>query len=417
MGGKAAILLVLGFSMIFLVFTQNNSRVSTTATQNFADYYTETKVNNMAQAAANMAAHKIFEDYTWSDGFPETAFDGGTMQVSVVTAGSLKIITSTAEYNNKIKTVEVKLKREDYSKYGNFYGHVSAIPATGDTFRGPFHVNSDLKTFGDPVFMGKVTMKGNLIKIGPTKNPDFQKGYDKGIDKPVDFDTTRMRSFAIQNGLILKDTSGNGRKIDVEMELISNGNVKYKYRIFDGSPTWSSEITAPLTSLTPNGVVYVEHGDVFIKGVLDGRLTVVASTQHNSNGGNIYQTDDLVYKDDPTVDSHADDMLGLVAENNIRLQYNNDTKHHDIITQASMFAKNGNIGPDNALVNNDGVLSRWKILGGLIAKDIRVTAKYSWSTGKPYKGYQFVHTYDERFKIKSPPHFPQLKYEVVSWFE
>jgi hypothetical protein len=417
MGGKAAILLVLGFSMIFLVFTQNNSRVSTTATQNFADYYTETKVNNMAQAAANMAAHKIFENNSWSTGFPETDFDGGTMQVSVATAGSLKIISSTATFNGKSKTIKVKLKREDYSKYGNFYGKVSAIPATGDTFRGPFHVNSDLKTYGDPVFMGKVTMKGNLIKLGPTKNPEFMEGYDKGVDKPVDFDTSGMRTFASTNGLVLKDTSGSGNKIEVKMKLKGSGDVEYSYRIFDGSPTWSSSKTVPLSTLTPNGVVYVEHGDVFIKGTLNGRLTVVASTQGKSDGGNIYQTDDLVYNDDPTVDQTVDDMLGLVAEKNIRLQYNNDTKHHDIITQASMFAKNGNIGPDNALVNNDGVLSRWKILGGLIAKDIRVTAKYSWSTGKPYKGYQFVHTYDERFKIKSPPHFPQLKYEVVSWFE
>ncbi len=420
MGGKAAILLVLGFSMIFLVFTQNNSRVSTTATQNFADYYTVTKVNNMAQAAANMAAHKIFEDNSWTAGFPETDFDGGTMKVSVATAGSLKIISSTATFNGKSKTVKVKLKREDYSKYGNFYGHVSAIPATGDTFRGPFHVNSDLKTWGDPVFMGKVSMKGNLYKWGPTKNPDFQKGYDKGVDKPVDFDTTGMRFFASSNGYIFKDTSGAGKKIEVKMELLNTGTegkIKYQYRIFDGSPTWTPAKTLPINTLTPNGVIYIEHGDALIKGILNGQLTVVACKQGHSDGGNIYQTDDLKYNEDPTIDSHADDMLGLVAENNIRLQYNNNTRHHDIITQASMFAKNGNIGPDNRLVNNDGVLSKWKILGGLIAKDIRVTARYSWRTGKPYKGYQFVHTYDKRFKIKSPPHFPQLKYEIVSWFE
>jgi len=417
MGGKAAILLVLGFSMIFLVFTQNNSRVSTTAIQNFTDYYTKTKVNNMAQAAANMAAQKVFKDNRWNTGFPQTDFDGGKIEVTVATAGSLKIITSTASFNEETKTVKVKLKREDYSKYGNFYEHVSAIPATGDTFRGPFHVNSDLKTWGDPVFMGKVTMKGNLVKWGPTKNPDFREGYERGKDKPLDFDTLGMRSFAKANGLVLKDTTGNGRKIQVKLKLLSNGNVKYRYRIFDGTPTWTSPKTTPLKTLTPNGLIYVEHGDVFIKGTLNGQLSVVASTQKHSDGGNIYQTDDLKYNTDPLVDPHAPDILGLIAEKNIRLQYNNNTKHHDIITQASMFAKNGNIGPDNRLVNNDGVLSRWKILGGLIAKDIRVTAKYSWSTGKPYKGYQFVHTYDPRLRIKSPPHFPQLKYEVVSWFE
>ncbi len=417
MGGKAAILLVLGFSTIFLVFTRNNSRVATTALQNFSDYYTETKVNNLAQSAANMAAHKVFENNSWSAGFPKTDFDGGKIETTVALAGSLKIITSTARFNGKEKTVKVKLKREDYSKYGNFYGHISAIPATGDTFRGPFHVNSNLITYGDPVFMGKVTMKGNLRKWGPTKNPDFQKGYEKGVDKPVDFDTTGMRTAASLNGAVIKDTTGAGHKVDVKIRLLGNGKITYKYRIFDGSPKWSKRKTVPLKTFAPNGLIFVEKGNVFIKGTLKGKLTVVASARGNSHAGNIFQTDDIKYKNDPRIDKTSDDMLGLVAENNIRLQYNNHTKHHDIITQASMFAKNGNIGPDNRLVNNDGVLSRWKILGGLIANDIRVTARYSWSTGKPYKGYQFVHTYDERFKIKSPPHFPQLKYEVVSWFE
>ncbi len=108
--------------------------------------------------------------------------------------------------------------------------------------------------------------------------------------------------------------------------------------------------------------------------------------------------------------------LVLVAEEDIRLQYNNDTKHKDIITQASMFAFNGDVGPDNKLVDNDGVLKEWQILGGIIAKDVRVTAHYN-SVG-PYEGYKFIHTYDDRFLHSVPPFFPHTKnYEVVSWYE
>ncbi len=417
MGGKASLLLVLGFSMIFLVFVQSNSRVTISAVDNTSNYYYETKVNNIAIAAANMAAHEVFNNNSWNSGFGTTNFDGGDYQVSVAIAGSLKVITTTANYEGYSKTITVKLKREDYSKYGNFYGKVSAIPATGDTFRGPFHVNGDLKTWGDPVFMGKTTMKGTLKKIGPTHNPDFHKGYTEGIEKPVEFDTSGMRSFASLNGMVFKDTTGAGNAIDVEMEFKNNGKIKYRYKIDDGLNKWSHMHSEFITDVSANGLFFVEKGKVFVKGTVNGRATIVASKMGKSGYGTIYQTDDIKYNTDPTVDPTSTDMLGLVAEDKIRLQYNNDTKGHDIITQASMFAQNGNIGPDNKLVKNDGVLSSWRILGGLIAHDIRVTAKYSWVTGLPYKGYKFVHTYDERFKIKAPPHFPQLKYEVVSWFQ
>ncbi len=46
-----------------------------------------------------------------------------------------------------------------------------------------------------------------------------------------------------------------------------------------------------------------------------------------------------------------------------------------------MFAYNGDVGPDDALVINDHKLKEWQILGGIIAKDVRVTAHYNccWS--------------------------------------
>ncbi|MCP5061422.1 MAG: hypothetical protein GY936_03040 [Ignavibacteriae bacterium] len=148
MGGKASLLLVLGFSMIFLVFIQSNSKVTMSAVDNTSKYYYETKVNNIAIAAANMAAHEVFNNNSWNSGFGTTSFDGGEYQVSVAMAGSLKVVTTTATYEGYSKTISVKLKREDYSKYGNFYGKSNwAIPATGDTFRGPFHVNDNLKTW------------------------------------------------------------------------------------------------------------------------------------------------------------------------------------------------------------------------------------------------------------------------------
>ncbi|MCK5591779.1 MAG: hypothetical protein KAI72_07470, partial [Candidatus Pacebacteria bacterium] len=94
---------------------------------------------------------------------------------------------------------------------------------------------------------------------------------------------------------------------------------------------------------------------------------------------------------------------------------NDSTRGQDIISQASMFSLNGDVGPETALID-DPSLNRWLILGGIIADDIRFTARYDYYG--PYKGYKFVHTYDERFMTYVPPNFPNTKnFEVVSWLE
>ncbi len=463
MGGKAAILLVLSFSLIFLVFGHRFNRLSTDSVDNLTDYYIQTKAHNIAVSAANLAANKLFLDKTWEEGFEEVSFDGGTYNVYVsnnfsasgkviichvppgnpaaqktmslpaaALSGHLhhgdylgpcgglayddKIATIVAEgtYQGVTKVVTVDLRPSFFSKFGNYYANISAMPATGDTFNGPFHTNGKLTTYGTPVFWGKTTAKKGLKKLGSPKDPKFYGGFESGVDIPLEFDTTGMRSAASTGGMIFKDTTNTNQKTDVKLELISDGNVKYSKKI--GAGPWSPTVEVPLTTIAPNGMLFVERGNVYIEGTLKGRLTVVASKMGKSGCGNIYQTDDVEYNSNPKTDPNSKDVLGLVAEDNIRLQYNPQTKKKDIITQASMFALNGNIGPDNQLVHNDGKLASWKILGGLIANTTRVTAHYSGSV--PYEGYRFVHSYDDRFMTYAPPLFPNTKsLEIVSWYE
>ncbi len=472
MGGKAAMLLVLGFSLIFLVFGNNFNSLTTRAIKNEASYYNETMAHNIAIAGANMVANAVFMDKAWDDGYFKLPYQGGILNV---------YITNPSGYNSKVtichkpgtraehtisappsikdtllnngdylgdcrgtsmdpnlvliyaegifpdpdkcppfitpdtSVVYVKLQPSSFAKYGNFYDRMHAIPATGDTFDGYFHVNNTMKTWGHPVFLDKVTSKGGLVMYN-TKNPEFQKGYTSGIDVKRPWDTTNFRKLGLNGGAVIRDTTKSGKRVDVEMEFKSDGTVKYRYRIFDGSPTWTPYKIQPLSDLTSNGVIYIERGNLYVKGTVRGQATIVVTKNNKSGCGRIFQTDDLKYNTDPTKDPSSNDMLGLVAEGNIRLVYNDDTKHHDIITQASLFSKNGSVGPDNRLVSNDGYLASWKILGGIIAHDVRVTAHYN-SVG-PYEGYKFVHKFDRRFLTRVPPHFPHAKnYEVVSWYE
>lgn len=467
MGGRAAMLLVLGFSVIFLTIGFNFNSLTNRSVENAMDYFNETQAYNLAVSGANLAANQIFLDKSWSQGYQNQAFGGGTINVyvgnnytssgSISTSGKTVIchippgnpdkahtlsvgnsavaahlahgdylgectadhysddiatIYSEGTFNGVTKVIVVKLKPSTFAKFGNYYSSMSAYPATGDTFSGPFHVNSTLTTYGQPVFLGKVTCKGGLNKQGSPKKPIFNGGIQEGIDNPQEVDFSNAQT---NSDYVFKATSSS-KGIDVRLYFNSDGTVTYSTRQ-QGSSTWSAETTKSIASLALNGILYADKGNFFIKGTLDGKVTLYAAKNGKSGYGNIYFEDNLVYKTEPKASNNftSDDILGLVAEENIRIQYNTNTVGKDIYTHASMFALNGNVGPEDGLVTQSA-LKRWKILGGISAKNTRVTATYSGSN--PVKGLKFVHTFDERFYTTEPPLFPHTKnFEVVSWYE
>lgn len=467
MGGKASILLVLGFSLIFLVVGHNFNTISVRSVGNSTNYYLNTKAYNIAVSGANMAANQIFMDKTWETGYTDLAFDGGTLNVYIsnnmnmsgktvlchvppgnpankhtITVGSsgavnahlahgdylgvctgdtldteMATIISEGTYQGVTKTVIVELRPSYFSKFGNYYSSISAAPATGDTFNGPFHVNAKLTTYGTPVFWGKVTTRTGLTKNGSPKDPKFYGGYESGVNLPLQFDTTGMRSTSVTGGKFFNDTTNLGKPIDVRLYFNSNGTVSYS--VNRNNTGWNTERTVPLSTLAPNGMIYVEKGNVYIKGAVNGRVTVAVTKKGSSGKGNVYQEDDLYYADNPLTNPNSTNILGVVAEEYIRIKANSNTLGGDVITQASMFSLNRDVGPEDDLVSQN-FLGRWKILGGIIANTTRVTATYATVGGifQPIKGLKLVHTYDSRFMTYVPPFFPHTQnYEVVSWFE
>ena len=456
MGGKAAILMVISFSLIFLILGHRFNNLSLRSVDNLMNYYIQSKAHNIAVSAANMAANQIFMDKTWEAGYEDISFEGGSITVYVsnntsetegktavchngetllVTASALAshlahgdilgscdssgvlkkrtIIIAEGSFKGITKTVSVELRPSYFSKFGNFYGNLTSLPATGDTFNGPFHVNGTLSTYGTPVFWGKTTSLSGLTKLGTPADPKFYGGFETGIDIPLEIDTIGIRSAASTNGRFFSDTTGTGQQTDVRLYFNPDSTVEYCFKI--GTGPWSTPQITPITTLAPNGVIYVERGNIYTKGTVSGRVSIVATKMGLAGAGEVWQVDDLKYNDDPRINPNSNDILGIMAEENIRLQYNDSTKGQDIITQASLFCLNGDIGPEDALVN-DPSLNRWLILGGLIADGIRATALYSSSV--PYQGYKFVQTYDDRFMTFVPPSFPHTRnFEIVSWYE
>lgn len=415
MGGKVSLLLILGFSGIFALMGRSLLNFSNEASDNFYDYYTGTRAHNIAVSGANMAANKLFLNKAWLTGFDDLAIDGGTLDVIVDTFETYnRRVYSIGNYGGISDTVIVTLEPKNFAQYGNFYDQNNAWWATGDTLRGPFHTNDYLKTYGRPVFLGYATTTKGVKLYNSNAFPEFQGGLETGVYIPLEFDTSLIRVAAYDNGKIFRDTTGSNKITDVKIELKGNGNIEYSLNIDNNG--WTPNVTTPLSTLAPNGVIYVEKGNVYIKGTLNGQLSVVATRKGSSYAGKIHITDDVRYNTDPRIYSTSTDMLGLIAEQNVQLDF--DASRGDIDIQASIYSQNDGLVIEN--YQNYPGASNMNLLGGIIGKKLRATATYGWN-GQDYyvtHGYSYVHNFDERFYEQVPPFFPKTKYfKIVSWLE
>ena len=198
MGGKAALLMVLSFSVIFLVLGHRFGWLSTESVINLSNYYVATKAQNIAVSGANLAANAIFLDHSWRKGYDDLKYNGGEMDVDVKDIGSdIVEVNVEGEYSGVTKKVKVQFKPSNFAKfayYMNLFGG-NDVFKTGDTIWGPMHTNGTLGTEGSPVFFGKATSRLGL-KMNKPKDPKFYGGFESGIDVPFVVDTTGIPSAA-----------------------------------------------------------------------------------------------------------------------------------------------------------------------------------------------------------------------------
>ncbi len=417
MSGKAALFLILGFSTIFAVMSKNLLDYSNDATDNYVQYYSASNAHNIATSGANMAVSQLFFNKYWVAGFNYSDIMGGSLTVTVDTVGAEnRKITSTAIYRRDTAQTIVMLTPKNFAQYGNFYNIMGSVwAATGDTFSGPFHTNDYLNCYGDPVFLGYTTTKNGYKLYDKNSHPKFLGGYEDGVDVPLEFDTSTIRVAAYSNGKIITDPTLKNKVIDVKLTFNDDGTLTHSESI-NGGTTWTSPINENLKTYAPNGVIYVERGNIFVQGTLSGQATIVASQKGTPSAGMIHITGDVVYKNNPLVNPNSTDMLGMVAEKNVQLDF--DATRGDVNIQASMYTQKDGL----VIERLDDYTSAHKmnILGGVIGQNIRETARYKWD-GTKYvvvKGYSYVHKFDQRFLTTVPPFFPKTKYyKILSWLE
>ncbi len=407
MAGKATFLVIIGFTIVFMVAIKNFGRISTDAVGNMVTYYTEMIAHNIAVSGANLAASQVFVDPTWTDGYSNKTFSGGKLDVSIQIVDAYKNIrqiTATGIYHGLTSTVTVTLSPSKFSKFAYYsVSEGGTIWWTGsDTVWGPFHTQDYLRAAYHPVFFGKASsLKSLIYKTNKsTDKPYFLGGYESGVSLPMPTDAVdNMESAADAGGYKF---TGH----DTVYMCFANDSLKYKYSY------GASYNSIYLPDAAANGMIFAKNSIVRLSGTVKGQYTV-ACNNTTSGKGKIYLDNDIVYNQDPREYPNSIDMLGICAEYDVLLT-NNSANNSDINIHASVYSEKGGFGAD--AYNTRPISGNINLLGGIIQNTRQAVGTFSGSSIN--HGYAKRYKYDERFMLASPPFFPGTGgFEIVSWLE
>jgi hypothetical protein len=409
MSGKATLLLIVGFSMIFLVVSRNFGDTSTRAIDNYVDYYKKAVSHNIAVSGANIAANNIFLDPTWNaSGYSNIDYQDGTISIDVQQIDPYKNIveiTADGSYEGYNSTVKIKLAPSKFSKFAYYsVSEGGTIWWTGnDTVWGPFHTQDYMRAYRHPVFYGKATTKRNLVYYTnqSTDKPYFFGGYQDGVDLPLPIDAVdNLESIADDDGLKL---SGH----DTVYITFDRDSLRYRYAYNE------KNTVLYLPSAAPNGLIFAKDCIVRLQGTVKGQYTLGCSSNFSAGKGTIYLDDNIVFDKDPRIYPNSSDLLGICAENSVYITENTANNSH-INIHGSIYCEKGGFGAEN--YDTRPVGGNINLLGGIIQHTRKAVGTFG--SGGIKSGFAKRYLYDERLMVASPPFFPGTGgFEIVSWYE
>ncbi len=417
MGGKALLILVMAFTITFIINTRNFTQMATDTTQNFTSYYYTLKARNAAAVGINILNNRLFFRAGAVDTVFTFNFDGVTVLDSLITLDpylNIKKIVSVAtislphsafapkeEWYFK-ERMKVIVKPSMFSKYAYFsHSEGSSIFWSGrDSVFGPFHTNGNLQFSGNSVFTGLVTHGGTISLNG--YNPKFLAGRQGNTN--ITIPTTgvdTVQSYAAGGVQI------SGQSL-VYLEFRGD-SIRYRYNT---TSAWNNRL---LSAWAPNGVISIVNAEVRVKGTIKGRYSIGVSGSSSSltGAGNVWIEDDIKYNTNPRTNPNSTDMLGIIAEKNIVIA-NNTENRDNIIIEASLFAQEGSFTVQD--FNSGSPRGTIWLYGGIVQYTRGAVGTGSGSTITT--GYAKNYKYDNRLLAQYPPHFPGCgTFEIVSWFE
>lgn len=414
MGGKASLILVLGFAIIFGVIGFRMNELETFAIDNMSYYHEITQSHNLASAGAHVGLSKLYQDPSlrgeiYNQSFASGSFIGGSVRARVDNFGSNKLrLRSESSYAGFSDTVEVYLltqMRQSFSMYAwmtNFEGNVFWI--TGDTVWGRVHSNGQLHVNGRPVFWEKVTTARNFNPapgVG-TNRAIFKAGYETGV-AAIQFPTNlaEIETAAVYGG---RKYAGNVW-VTLSPGTAAVGDGKVYVRT---SETGTIIDSVALNDTTFNGAI-LSTGRLNVRGTLDGRLTL-------SSRSDIYVQDNVVYERNP-LDGPTNDMLGLVADQNV-IVANNAANNNNCEIHAAVFARAGSFAAED--FSSRPVSGTLRLVGGIIQNQRGAVGTFSGSRIR--SGFSKRYRFDPRYgdPNQRPPYFPGFympTLKIASWWE
>lgn len=398
--GRAAIIMVMGYSTVLMMMGFNISKVSTRAYENYVNYYDRTVAHNLVSSAANIAAQAVFENPAWRDGFTNRSFSGGRISATVTTQSDSTIrIVARSEYRSYLDTIIVVLQASSFSRFA-YYSNIegSIWWTSGDTVWGPFHTQDRLRVANRPVFYGKVTSYGAIRYYDSNARPEFYGGYQSGVSLTLPSNLNPLKTAAQSGGRYIYDQ-------DVTITFMGD-SARVKVGTRPDSMVY-------LPTYIPNGALMVERGNLRVKGTVSGKYTISATKGTSPSKGKIYLDDDITYRSDPRTNPGSQDLLGIVAQDSIVITQNT-ANQNDIVIQAALFSLEKGVGAEN--YNQGSPRGAIHLLGGITQYQRAAVGTFSGST--IVTGYSKRYRYDERLMVLRPPFFPtSSSYEVVSWYE
>lgn len=450
MSGKALLILVIGFTLIFLVMGYFWGSLATRSVDNHVSYYKTTIAHNIAVSGANMGLQKVVSNYNTtgnllSGNLFDQDFENGRMDVNIDTNGTFKTLTSVGTFMGVNQVVKVKLIQDQASlaRYAWFIPSVSTGSATqrpwitGDSIWGGFHSNQFLVVDGDPVFFGKVTTLKGIKDLGSGSNPQFLGGYEEGIE--VNW-TSNMHYPDFET------LAGAGATFNKDIWLKFNADGTVTYRLQSGaqggqdSTKYGAPLTVPVSTLAPNGVIFIDKANVYMSGVLNGKVTIVSEGSSGAGNGNVFFVGDMIYNIDPMIpngsggyminpasldgDGNPKDLMGIITTNDVLVStsgnlggFENNVQNLDIHIDAGIFGNSGGFKVEGLGSSPADVpLGSIYLQGSMTAGKEEVVAQFSNNTLTA--GYNRHVVFDERFATGAPTWFPYLDYyKVISWLE
>jgi hypothetical protein len=170
----------------------------------------------------------------------------------------------------------------------------------------------------------------------------------------------------------------------------------------------------PIATYARNGTIFVQDGNLRVKGTVAGKLTIGASGSSGAAKGNVWIDDDIVYKRDPQ-QGPSPDLLGICAQNDIIIT-NNAANRSDIRIHAALFSLSGGLTAQNH--NTRGPSGTIHLIGGITQHQRGPVGTFSGSPPRITHGFYKNYRYDERLMVDSPPFFPLTgSHEILSWYE